>query len=291
METARETADRCACERSESAGSADASRRSAFSLDHRTQLDLAPWEGKFYPQTGELVVWQRRPEGREGSSLRPDPEAGGESGECREEEPRSDRSLRRARTKIRRYCQGNWLDTLWTFTYAKQGGEWDRDLVQLEVAAFFRRMRERYGPLPYVWALELHPGGHGWHVHVALRGFWPHDVLTSMWGHGIVEFSRRKHNGPDETGGCLRARLAAYIAKSLAGYVSKELEAGRDRHAYDVGQGFQPKVERWLGSSDEDLRDAFDQRFGGEIWQAEWRSEDAEDWHGPLVRWWVWGLP
>jgi hypothetical protein len=112
-----------------------------------------------------------------------------------------------------------------------------------------------------------------------------------MWRQGIVEFSRRKHYGPDETGGRLRARLAAYIAKSLAGYVSMELEAGCGRHAYEVGQGFQPKVERWLGSSDDGLRDAFVERFGGELWQAEWRSEEIEDWHGPLVRWWVWGVP
>jgi hypothetical protein len=205
-------------------------------------------------------------------------------------EVRSDRSLRRARTKIRRYCQANRLDTLWTFTYAKQGGERDRDVVQRQVAMFFRRMRLKYGPLPYVWALELHPGGHGWHVHVALRGFWPHAVLTEMWGHGIVEFSRRKHVGPGETGSCSGARLAAYIAKSLAGYVAKELEAGRGRHAYDVGQGFQPQVEDLLGESDDGLRDLLVQRFGGQLWQAEWRSEDGEDWRGPLVRWWGWSV-
>jgi hypothetical protein len=43
-----------------------------------------------------------------------------------------------------------------------------------------------------------------------------------------------------------------------------------------------------LGESDDGLRDLFVQRFGGELWQDEWRSEDGEDWHGPLVRWWVW---
>jgi hypothetical protein len=123
-------------------------------------------------------VWQRRPQDQDGPSLRPDPEAEGESEECREEEPRSDRSLRRARSAIRRYCQANRLDTLWSFTYAKEGGEWDRDVVQRQVAAFFRRMRERYGSFPYVWALELHPGGHGWHVHVVLTILWPTDALT-----------------------------------------------------------------------------------------------------------------
>jgi len=267
---------------------ADAKRRPTNSLDHRTELDLAPWGGKFYPQTGELVGWQRRPQDRDGSSLRPDPEAEGESQEGRQEDQRSDRSLRRARSAIRRYCQANRLDTLWTLTYAKEGGEWDRDLVQRQVAMFFRRMRLRYGPLPYVWALELHPGGHGWHVHVALRGFWPHAVLTATWGHGIVQFSRRDHVSPEKTGVCSEARLAAYIAKSLASYVAKELEAGRGRHAYDVGQGFQPEVERWLAWSDDELRDEFVERFGGELWQAKWRSEDGEDWRGPLVRWWVW---
>jgi hypothetical protein len=239
---------------------------------------------------GGQVLPADRPQDRDGSSLRLDREAGDESEESREEEPRSERSLRRARSAIRRYCQANLLDTLWSFTYAKRGGEWDRDLVRRQVAMFFRRMRRRYGPFPYVWALELHPGGHGWHVHVALRGFWPHAVLTEMWGHGIVEFSRREHVGPEETGSCSGARLAAYIAKNLASYVAKELEAGRGRHAYDVSQGFQPQVEDLLGESDDGLRDLLVQRFDGELWQAEWRSEDGEDWRGPLVRWWVWSV-
>jgi hypothetical protein len=109
-----------------------------------------------------------------------------------------------------------------------------------------------------------------------------------MWGHGIVQFSRREDLSLEETGSCSGAQLAAYIAKSLAGYVAKELEAGRGRHVYDVGEGFQPEVEDLLGESDDRLRDLVVQRFGGELWEAEWGSEEVEDWHGPLVRWWVW---
>ncbi|MGO9964939.1 MAG: hypothetical protein ACLPUG_16125 [Acidimicrobiales bacterium] len=198
--------------------------------------------------------------------------------------------MRRAQTRIRRYCQANLLDTLWTLTYAKEGGEWDRVVVQRHVARFIQRLRKRYGPLPYVWALELHPGGHAWHVHLALRGFWPHAVLTAMWGHGIVQFSQRENVGSEERGSHSRAQLAAYIAKGLAGYVGKELEAGRGRHAYDVGQGFQPHVEDLLGESDDGLRDLLVERFGGELPRAEWRSEDVEDWLGPLMRWWGWNV-
>jgi hypothetical protein len=102
-------------DREQAPAEAGAKRRPTNSLDHRTQLDLAPWVGKFYSQTRELVVWQRRPRDRDGSSLRPDPEAACESEECREES-RSDRSLRRARSAIRRYCQANRFDTLWTLT-------------------------------------------------------------------------------------------------------------------------------------------------------------------------------
>jgi hypothetical protein len=111
-----------------------------------------------------------------------------------------------------------------------------------------------------------------------------------MWGHGIVQFSQRERVGPAERGSHSQAQLAAYLAKGLAGYVAKELAAGRGRHAYDVGQGFQPQIEDLLGESDKGLRDLFVQRFGGELWRTKWRSEDDEGWRGPLVRCWVWSV-
>jgi len=52
-------------------------------------------------------------------------------------------------------------------------------------------------------------------------------------------------------------------ARNLAGFVSKQLEVGRGRHVHEVGQGLQPKLERWLGSSHDDLRDAFVSDFLG----------------------------
>jgi hypothetical protein len=151
--------------------------------------------------------------------------------------------------------------------------------------------------------LELHPGplkdgrresgAHGWHVHLAFGRFLSQAQLQEMWGHGAVRFSlrrKRKHQGPDLTTGAELSRsVASYVGKQLAGYVTKDQQAGCGRHAYEVGQGFQPKVLQLVGNSVDDLVVYAVVFFGGQEPQAAWSSDELlTEWRGPLVEWRAW---
>jgi len=166
------------------------------------------------------------------------------SGSTPEENAR--RAHSRARAEVRRYCAANQLTRLWTLTY--EHGTFDRRRVVRDVEAFCRRLRARFGELPYVYVLELHPGGHGWHVHIGLPArFMAHKVMGELWGHGFVQYADRQAKGMKTVG---RARkLAGYLAKYLVkdfqrddqGHVYRR--APRE-HRYDVAQGYAVVCQR-----------------------------------------------
>jgi hypothetical protein len=151
------------------------------------------------------------------------------------------RAHSRARAEVRRYCAANQLTRLWTLTYRE--ATFDRRRVVLDVEAFCRRLRAQFGDLPYVYVLELHPSGHGWHVHFGLPArFFAHKTMGKLWGHGFVQFADRTSERAMKPLGRAR-KLARYLAKYLVKDFQRD-EAGhvyervRGEHRYEVAQHF-----------------------------------------------------
>jgi hypothetical protein len=149
---------------------------------------------------------------------------------------------RRARTKVRRYCAANRLNRLGTLTYAGEGCH-DPRRLRADVAAFFRSLRGQLGGrhLPYVWAPEWHPGGHGLHVHFAVGRYIRRSLIERAWGHGFVHIRLLGDLGAGSS--VLREARAA--ARYLSKYVTKDLSSGGGLHRYEVAQGFQPAFVRF----------------------------------------------
>jgi hypothetical protein len=147
------------------------------------------------------------------------------------------------------------------------------------VAAFERRLRREFGPMPYVVVLEWHPGGHGLHAHMALPArFLEHGAMQRVWGHGFVHYRDRHGRRSGRRAGA-RA-LAAYVGK----YVAKDPVRVEGGHRYEVAQGFQPVVvRRSVGSLGAGLQVARN-AFVGESVELEWDSSLRLDWRGPPLR-------
>jgi hypothetical protein len=232
------------------------------------------WRISLFPEAGEAggCLYVER---------RADSDGGGVWDPVRAEEEAG----RRARTKVRRYCAANRLNRLGTLTYA---GEGCHDAVQLrgDVARFFRSVRRDLGgdPLAYLWVPELHPGGHGLHVHFAVGRFVRRSLIDAAWGRGFVHI-KLLGNLPVGSGTLGEARMAArYVGK----YVTKDLGEHRagGLHRYEVAQRFQPrKVELQGRSVDDVIRQASE--VMGRSPEVRWLSEeDGKD--GPPRCWVSW---
>lgn len=243
------------------------------SLEHRTKIDRAYWELKLYREAAEAVgaFHSAGPASRPGRGIEPTDSA--------------EDATRRARGRVRRYCAANRLNRLGTLTYAG-AGQFEPRALRVEVAGFFRRVRDRYGsPMPYLWTAEWHPGGHGLHVHFAVDRFIHREWIEADWVRGFIKMT---YIGdlPVGSGTLGEARAAArYLAK----YVSKDLDAGRSfgLHRYDVARGFQP---RWLTLTGVTAQDVLDQAGAvmGRAPAREWRSSDEERWQRPPAVWAQW---
>jgi len=196
-------------------------------------------------------------------------------------------AARRARGKLRRYCAANILNRHATLTYAPPGCE-DPATLRADLAAFFRELRDglEAGPLPYVWVPEWHPGGHGFHVHVALGRYVPRSAIERAWRHGFF-WIRLIGDLPVGSGSRREARVVAgYLAK----YVSKSFEDDRrplGRHRYEVAQGFQPDKVLVYGVSAEDVIERASRVIGSGP-ERVWLSSEVEGWHGPPACWAQW---
>ena len=192
---------------------------------------------------------------------------------------------RRARGKLRRYCAANLLNRHATLTY-RPPGCFDPAQLRADVAAFFRGLRGQLGKrFPYVWVPEFHPGGHGYHVHVALGRYVSRGVIERAWPHGHF-WIKLVGNLPAGAGAVGEARIVAgYMAK----YVSKTFDDERrplGRHRYEVGQGYQPEKVLVYGCSVEDVI-ARASLLMGCLPSYVWLSP-KEGWHGPPACWAQW---
>jgi len=234
------------------------------------------WSFSLYPEAGEGGGCLSVRRSRVVSSDRPPNVA-----RAREE------AARRARGKLRRYCAANVLNRHATLTYRAPGRE-DPGLLRTDVAAFFRELRDglEAGPLPYVWVPEWHPGGHGFHVHVALGRYVPRSAIERAWGHGFF-WIKLIGNLPVGSGSRREARVVAgYLAK----YVSKSFEEERrplGQHRYEVAQGFQPEKILCYGVSEADVIERASSVMGAQPKRV-WSSSEVEVWHGPPACWAQW---
>lgn len=232
-------------------------------LDEVTKLASrrSRWGLTLYPDAGEAVI-----------SYQTDSTSAPVGTSTPEEVARA--ALCRARSTARRYCKANGLDRLWTLTF--RDAQTDPARVVRYLGSFFKRLRARFGRLPYLWVLEWHPGGHGIHVHFALGRYVPKNQVEELWGHGFVD-ARRFWRRPGRE------------VASVAGYVTKYLGKAMDdrealgRHRYDVAQGFQPA--KYTG----EFCDEFEAASVAWEWMDArpsfvWRSEECEGWAGPPVR-------
>jgi hypothetical protein len=194
-------------------------------------------------------------------------------------------AARRACAMVRRYAVANRLDRLATLTYAGDG-QFDERSFKRDMHAFGRRLRAALGGAryPYLYVPEWHPGGHGLHAHALFGQYVPQALLREAWGFGIADIRRRAHG--IEAGSIASTRRAVgYISK----YISKSFDAPRVKglHRYELAQGFQPRVERIVGSSRRDALDQVSERMGREPTRL-WVSDQSKDWKGPSALWVCW---
>jgi len=197
-----------------------------------------------------------------------------------------ERANKRARVALRRYCIKNELQKMLTFTYAEPA--WNRGEVKHDMNQLFVRWRhlKHDKAFPYAYVLELHPMGHGLHVHAAVPlHFIDKHWLQETWGFGIVHY--RDPKPLRETSSRERSRrLSGYLAK----YVSKDLSKDRalNEQRYSVAQNFNVQIKRASFSS---LVKAIEWIFGAkdELFEQVWSYNDDIDWDGPPV--WVFRSP
>jgi len=235
----------------------------------------AYWSFKLYPDATEgggcfVPLFRRDPIGGGAPDLERSQEEAG----------------RRARSKLRRYCAANRLNRFATLTYAGSGC-FDQQQLRVDAGEFFRGLRRELGgePLPYAWAPEWHPGGHGLHVHFAVGRYVRQSLIRDVWSRGITHI-KLIGDLPVGSGALEEARRAgAYLAK----YVSKNI--GDERvprlHRYEVAQGFQPEKVELSGESDQDVINQASTQMGGEP-SIVWRSAEREGWRAPPAYWCAW---
>lgn len=233
----------------------------------------SPWQVIVRPGCGEMtahIPWGgRRPE---------KPKAG--QGVDRERSEAE--AVRRASTTIRRLCTEHGLRRMWTLTCSEEWATHDRAVVR----GYVRRLAERLSKLNVVaWVAvgELHPGGHGWHVHLVIDRWLPKHVIAAAWGRGFVDARYIRSSDGDRAGS---RRAAHYVAK----YVSKDAESDDRRmgdHRYWRAQGM-AIAEVSCEATNEELAHLLDLVRAGApvVWS--WDSTTDDEWRGPPVRCWRW---
>lgn len=159
----------------------------------------------------------------------------GVRGKAADPERAAQEADRRARARVRRWCLHRRANRLGTLTYRDPEFSWDQVWSDLE--EFRRELVSAGVPSASVLLMpEPHPGpmkdgvqvgdSHGWHVHIAVAQFIPVDVLRSCWERatpnaGFVDIRKiRVRGGTGAAGARVNAR---YIAKTLGGYISKQV--------------------------------------------------------------------
>lgn len=233
-------------------------------LDEATLL-TAPlgWVGKLHVEAREAVATRpaRTRDLAEKPPKEPDPERS------------ASESARRAAARIRVLAKANKITRLGTMTFA-QGIAWeDRESVIRALMLFRKRLARRFPRLRWLWVLEMHPGGHGWHVHIGFDRFVPKAVLAEAWGVGFVDI-RMLRSG---TGRKLEpSKVAAYLAKYVAKEANEDHMAGKRRFSASANC-VDTVVEVEFSTLTEFIAFVRSKWIPGWCWS----SNDSDDWRGP----------
>ena len=204
-----------------------------------------------------------------------------------------ERSNRRRVRQVRQYSVKNSLTKMWTLTY--KDPQWDRKKIKRDVNLFMTRWRGLNGgrEFPYVYVLELHPGGHGFHIHLAVPDslFTDFFQLRRVWGHGRIRFDKQKNRRSGEDRNDSR-RLAGYLSKYLVkAFDSETGEAEKGDHFYEVGQGFGVSVMRRSFPTFEAAKIWLESMIEGEQFAQTWTSLDCEWWPDDAPPVWLFESP
>lgn len=142
------------------------------------------------------------------------------------------KSIRRARTQIRRRCLTMEANKLLTLTFRENITSVDEAWKKFKY--FIKLMRWRYREFKYVAVPEYQKRG-AVHFHLAVRGYYDFNTVRRLWlraagdSGGNVDFT-----SPRTKGGKIvknPSRISAYISK----YISKEDNAAFNRRRYSSG--------------------------------------------------------
>jgi hypothetical protein len=167
---------------------------------------------------------------------------------------RSEFSRRRARKVCRERIWMLRADRMLTLT--KRGKFLDTDEAWAAWKAFCRLARKFWGERwQFVVVPELHREG-GYHLHVALNGFFDVGMLRRIWSKALGgtghESGADTRGNVDLTGAVASPRSRSRIASYLAKYLGKDVGAVlRGRRALAASRGIPaPRVVRWLQALD-----------------------------------------
>lgn len=202
----------------------------------------------------------------------------------------------RARSMVRRLVKEHGLFRMWTLTCATAVRSYDQlEAIMREFQLRWYDHAETRGRA-YVAVPEWHPGGHGLHVHLAVRAWIPYQVINACWTWGLTETPRtnKQKRGVETLEQCARY-LAKYASKEIAVDEGSGTEEGGEVKKRRKGQ------HRYFRSGDELGVTVERERYGSRIeaegraiaWfggmpDYEFRSEDAEPWDGPPLTFMGW---
>jgi hypothetical protein len=238
-----------------------------------TQHNSPPgaWDLTVYRGAREAVMVRRCPR---------KPTEGKPEGDPSDPERAATEAARRARAMVRRVCGEYRLDRLWTLTYRE--ATHDRDQALSDVQRFIKRLVRRVGRVRYVAVFELHPGGHGLHVHLAIGRFLPKSVVAASWGHGFVDARRLAGKG---------SKSPAAAGRYLAKYLTKEAwvdhgMTSRQRYLRSEGMALNPT--RLTADYPGTLLAVMNRFTQGARYTFEWTSLGHPDWRGPPAWFAMW---
>jgi hypothetical protein len=278
----------------------------AASASPAPSLETATLTVSAWPECGEATIYQDLPDiaadparslKRKNARRAALVEALGEDGLAVHMAERSEReSVRRTRTRLRRWCTKQRVDRLLTLTFR------DDCLPDLDggwaLIDQFRRDWHAAGFPPLAIVPEWGTKSGRFHFHGAFRGFLDIAAVQRLWAHGFVHISH--HPLGSRKGESARARerrlanyISAYVAKGDSAQSAGAPEGtavggpapcsvGKNRKRYSVPVGTHPRrtvvkcadmLSAW--------REAERLCSGGRRMVMIWASDQSPDWLGP----------
>ena len=213
------------------------------------------------------------------------------------DEENQQRSVRRAKQKVRWLLKSIEADHLLTLTYRENMQDGDR--LKADFQRFIRLVRHRYPGFKYVAVREQQDRG-AWHIHMGvvgrqdvryLRGCWYRALGAAYCVEGDDSPGQIDVSGPNRRWGGRRG-VSKWKTNKLAGYMTKYLEKGFDAGEHSSKRYWAPKgldkpvvrhywlkaqnmfemlqqtidFAEWCGAKDLSVRDTYQSKLGNMFW-------------------------